>query len=163
MPSSSTGRLLWRSTVLCRAHSHKIKCSALDQHAWAWSSCLRALSERLHMACLGMLFWKCKFIPQKMSFCCALWQACWKVGIAHCYCGNVQFWCCAWQRIAQRQVCWQLSLLMNHRLGGGQSVGGFSGPQRWLRTCSASWWVCLLIVCKNSLQQTLGLVAIKTL
>ncbi len=78
VPSSSTGRLLWRSMALHKAYGHKAKCTALGQQAWAWNSCLLALSERLQMACLAMPFWKCALTPQKVSFCHVSWHACWK-------------------------------------------------------------------------------------
>ncbi len=77
VPSSSTGRLLWRCAALHNAYGLRAKWTALGQRARVWSNCLRTLSKRLQMACSAMPFWKCAFTPQKVSFCCALWHACW--------------------------------------------------------------------------------------
>jgi hypothetical protein len=45
VPSSSTGRLLWRYVALRKAYGHKVKWIALGQRVRTRSNCLRTLQE----------------------------------------------------------------------------------------------------------------------
>ncbi len=67
IPSSSTGKLLWRRAALRRVYSHNTKCPAAGQWARAWSSCMQAPSDRSRIACSAIPFWKWAFTPQKVS------------------------------------------------------------------------------------------------
>ncbi len=104
---------------------------------------------------LGWLVWQCHYgsghLPQRgwvVALLCGMLVGRHCHGSVHCCNGSVRFWLRVLLRNARRKAWQQVFCWIHRQAGGGQNGGSWNGQQRWWHICSASWWVCFLIVQK---------------